>query len=84
LSQVVNRTSNGLGANNRRNTSFVVSDARFEVVKTAKTQVAVSCVVTPCSDVVGYQRFEGPCCLHYSLLPHPYTASESRKLLLEL
>jgi len=20
--------------------------------------------MTPCSDVVGYQRFEGPCCLH--------------------
>jgi len=21
-------------------------------------------VVTPCSDVVGYQRYGGPCCLH--------------------
>jgi len=21
-------------------------------------------VVTPCNDVVGYQRFGGPCCLH--------------------
>jgi len=24
-------------------------------------------IVTPCSVVVGYQRFRGPCCLH--LLP---------------
>jgi hypothetical protein len=27
-------------------------------------KVAVFWVVTPCSDVVGYQRFGGPCCLH--------------------
>jgi hypothetical protein len=24
----------------------------------------VFCVMTPCSVVVGYQRFRGPCCLH--------------------
>jgi hypothetical protein len=24
----------------------------------------VSWVMTPCSDVAGYQRFGGPCCLH--------------------
>jgi hypothetical protein len=29
-----------------------------------KIQVAVFWVMTPCSDVVGYQRFGEPCCLH--------------------
>jgi len=27
-------------------------------------EVNVSWVVTPCSVVVGYHRFRGPCCLH--------------------
>jgi hypothetical protein len=27
-------------------------------------QVVVFWVMTPCSDVVGYHRFGGPCCLH--------------------
>jgi hypothetical protein len=29
-----------------------------------RTEVQVFCVVTPCSDVAGYQRFGGPRCLH--------------------
>jgi hypothetical protein len=29
--------------------------------------VVVFWVVTPCSAVVGYQRFRGPCCLHFTL-----------------
>jgi len=29
-----------------------------------KIQVAVFWVVTPCRNVVGYQRFGGPCWLH--------------------
>jgi len=29
-----------------------------------KVHVMVFWVVTPCSDVVGFQRFGGPCCLH--------------------
>jgi hypothetical protein len=29
-----------------------------------KMQVMVFLVMTPCNAVVGYQRFEGPCCLH--------------------
>jgi hypothetical protein len=29
-----------------------------------KIQVEVFWVVTPCNVAVGYQRFEGPCCLH--------------------
>jgi len=27
-------------------------------------ELAVLCVLTPCSDDVGCQRFEWPCCLH--------------------
>jgi hypothetical protein len=37
---------------------------KFEVFMAAKIQVEVFWVVTPCSVVVGYQRFRGPCCLH--------------------
>jgi len=33
-------------------------------------------VLTPCSVVVGYQHFRGPCCLH-----HPASASNFAKLL---
>jgi len=33
-------------------------------VNEGSIQVAVFCVMTPCSDVVGYQNFRGPCCLH--------------------
>jgi hypothetical protein len=43
----------------------VVSDmsvARFEVFTEMKINVAVFWVVTPCSGVVGYQCFRGPCC----------------------
>jgi len=28
-----------------------------------RVQVEVLCVVTPCSVVVAYQNFRGPCCL---------------------
>jgi len=34
------------------------------LIKTITSQVAVFCIVTPCGDVVGYQRFGRPCCLH--------------------
>jgi len=27
-------------------------------------QAQIFWVVTPCGDVVGYQRFGGPCCIH--------------------
>jgi hypothetical protein len=37
---------------------------RFEVFTAVKIQVQVFWVVTPCNDVVGYQRFRNPCCLH--------------------
>jgi hypothetical protein len=30
-----------------------------------KIEVEVFRVVTPCSVVVGYQRFRGPCCFYY-------------------
>jgi len=39
-------------------------DERFEVFMAVKIEVAVYWVlVTPRSDVVGYQRFGAPCCL---------------------
>jgi len=39
-------------------------DARFLVFTTMKIQVVVFLDVTPCSDVVGYQRLGGPICLY--------------------
>jgi hypothetical protein len=36
----------------------------YTIKHTGKIQVVVFGVVTPCSDVVGYQRFGGPCCVH--------------------
>jgi len=33
-----------------------------------KSQIAVLWIVTPCSDVVGYRRFGGPCRLHFLTL----------------
>jgi hypothetical protein len=35
----------------------------FEVFMAVKIQVMALWVVTPCSDIVGYQHFRGPCCL---------------------
>jgi len=59
-------------------------------------QVEVFWVVTPCSDVAGYQRFRGPCCIHLQgedgssmvpqivgTLPRHYTASQPRRPLLD-
>jgi len=37
---------------------------RFEVYTAVKIQVEALWVVTPCSVVVGYQRFGRPCCLY--------------------
>jgi hypothetical protein len=37
---------------------------RFQAFTTVKIQIEILWVVTPCSVVVGYQRFRGPCCLH--------------------
>jgi hypothetical protein len=37
---------------------------RFKAFTAVKMQVEVFWVVMPCSDVVGYQRFIDPCCLH--------------------
>jgi hypothetical protein len=37
---------------------------RFEILTAVKTEITVFCVVTPCSDVVRYRRFGGPCCFH--------------------
>jgi len=37
---------------------------KFEVFTAMKIQVVVFRVVTPSNNVVGYQRFGGPCWLH--------------------
>jgi hypothetical protein len=36
----------------------------FEAFTEVMFQVEVFRIVTPCSVVVGYQRFRGPCCVH--------------------
>jgi hypothetical protein len=46
----------------------IVYTERFEAFTTVKIQVDVFYVVTPWSVVVGYRRFGGPCCLHFTLL----------------
>jgi hypothetical protein len=64
---------------------------RFWVLTAMKIQVVVFLVLTQCTDVVGYQRFGGPCCHHVDpedrrnvvlrnvdILPHHYTASQYR------
>jgi hypothetical protein len=38
--------------------------ARGGIITAVKIHVGVFWVMTPCSYVVGYQRFGGPCCLH--------------------
>jgi hypothetical protein len=38
--------------------------AIVDIYTTVNIQVEVFWVVTPCSAVVGYHRFGGPCCLH--------------------
>jgi len=37
---------------------------RFEVFTAVNIQVMVFWIVISCCVVVGYQHFEGPCCLH--------------------
>jgi hypothetical protein len=48
----------------------------FEAFTAVMSRVEVFWVVTPCSVVVGYHRFRGPCCLHLrnvDILPQHYT-----------
>jgi hypothetical protein len=33
-----------------------------------KIQIMVLLIVMPCSNVVGYQYFQGPCCLHLQVV----------------
>jgi len=49
-------------------------NACFEAFTAVMFQVKVFWGVTPCTVVVGYQRFSGPCCLHL----HGVTASQLR------
>jgi len=41
---------------------------RTEVYTAVRSQVAVFWVLTPCSDLVGHERFGGPCCLHLQVV----------------
>jgi len=41
-----------------------MNQTRLQTSTAVKTEVAVFWVVTPCSDVVGYQHFGGPHSLH--------------------
>jgi len=48
----------------------MLSEEKTEICTTFRldndccAQAEVFCVVTPCSVVVGYKCFKGPCCLH--------------------
>jgi len=42
-----------------------LQDERYEVFTAVKIQVKVVWIVTPCSIMVGYKCFGGPCCLHF-------------------
>jgi hypothetical protein len=44
--------------------TVIYSGARFEVLTAMKILVEILQAVTPCSVLVGYQRFGGPLCLH--------------------
>jgi hypothetical protein len=44
--------------------AYRILGARFEIFTAVMFHVEVFCVMTPCSVVVGYQRFGGPCCHH--------------------
>jgi hypothetical protein len=41
--------------------------SRLEVFTAMEINIVVFWVVTTCGDLVGYQRFGGPCCLHLIL-----------------
>jgi hypothetical protein len=49
---------------------LMLSEEKTEICTTFRldndccAQAEVFCVVTPCSVVVGYKCFKGPCCLH--------------------
>jgi hypothetical protein len=46
---------------------------RFEIFTAMKIQIVIFWVVTPCSNMVGYQRFGGPCCFHLQITTHVTT-----------
>jgi len=43
---------------------------RFEIFTAMKIRVVVLLVGMPCNDVVGYQRVEGPRCVHIHVSCH--------------
>jgi len=65
---------------------------RLKIFTAMKIQIVVFRVLTTCRNVVRYQHFRGPCCLHHlmqdgdskvlqstGILPHHYTISEHRR-----
>jgi hypothetical protein len=60
---------------------YGVSDASFEAFMTVMFQAEVFWVVTPCSVVVGYERFGGPCRLHLQFFQYNYVPQESAKII---
>jgi len=55
---------------------FCMNCMRLEVFVTVKIEVAVFWIVTCRSDVVGYQHFGGPCCLHLCFTVHCHNPEE--------
>jgi len=60
---------------------ILIFDVNFEAFTAVMFQVKVFWDVTPCSVLVGYQRFRGPCCLH---LQGEVKASHPRRPQLEI
>jgi len=56
---------------------------RFEILTAMKIHIVVIWVVMSYDNVVGYQHFRGPCCLHFhgatGILPHHYKVSQTRR-----
>jgi len=55
---------------NTYNTSHCPNDSTvhagtFCTLKKCLGLIVVFWIVTPCSDMVGYQQFGGPCCFHF-------------------
>jgi len=64
------------------NVPNICTDVRSEVFVMVKIHIKLFCVVTPCSDVVEYQCFGEPCCLHLQgILTQHSMVSQSRRQL---
>jgi hypothetical protein len=77
--------------------SRCIKPEKFKIFTAISVHVVVFWVLTSCNDVVGCQRFEGPCCLHLQgedkgtkvlrndcILPHHYTEPQPPKKLISV